>query len=285
MTQEQFINILVAEDNEVSRNLMMSILKAHGYQVFGAIDGESAIKVVEDRPIDLAIVDVNMAPKGGLEFIKYMVIKSIDIPSVIVTADDSSHVLMEASALGVAKIVHKPIEPAKLLEVVQRILKRRGYNPAPLGIIQHETTHSAEQLMARAIDLADKNVKSRQGGPFGAVVSNKDGRVIAEAASGVSSRVDPTAHAEVMAIRRAAEILGRADLSDCVLYCAAEPTAMGKALIASVGIARVYYGLSGDDVRAIRTSDQTQPVFTQTSRESALAVFENWQSLKAGRSD
>ena len=127
MTQEGFINILVAEDNDVSRELMAGILRAQGYRVFGAIDGESAIKVVEDRDIDLALVDINMSPKGGFEFVKFLVVKGIDTPVVIVTGDDSTNILVDASSLGVVTVLQKPVDPDKLLQVVNRILKRRGF--------------------------------------------------------------------------------------------------------------------------------------------------------------
>ena len=123
MAEQGFINILVAEDNEVSREMMAGVLRAQGYRVYGAIDGESAIKVVEDRTIDLAIVDINMAPKGGFEFVKYLVVKGIDVPVVLITGDESSHILVEATQLGVAKISDL-VDAASYLARVNRPLLR-----------------------------------------------------------------------------------------------------------------------------------------------------------------
>jgi guanine deaminase len=279
MSEEAFINLLVAEDNDVSREMMAGVLRTQGFRVFGAIDGESAIKVVEDREIDLAIVDVNMAPKGGFEFVKFLMVKGIDIPVVIVTADDGGHVLMDATALGVAKVIQKPVEPEKLLQVVHRLLKRRGLNPQPMGVTVHDGKFLPDELMHKAILLADRNAKSKLGGPFGAVIADKDGKILGEGTNGISSRVDPTAHAEVMAIRQAADRLGRADLSECILYCSSQPTAIGQALIASVGIKTVYYGLKNDEVRAIRKAEQPAE-YKQLGHAEALEVFKNWQKQK-----
>lgn len=281
MTQDNSINILVAEDNDVSREMIAGILRTQGFRVFGAIDGESAIKVVDDRAIDLALVDVNMAPKSGLEFIKYLVVKGLDVPVIIITGDDSSHILVEANALGVTRVIQKPINPDKLLHDVHKILKRRGFNPQPLAVATKETRFSPDDLIKKAIALADRNAKSRHGGPYGALVSDVEGRILGEGVNGITSRADPTAHAEVMAIRRAADKLGRADLSDCVLYCSSQPTMVGQALIASVGIAKVYYGLSHSDVGAVRERKvQTQPAYIQIGHDEALAMFKSWQGQK-----
>ena len=153
MTTEGFINILVAEDNDVSREMLAAPLRAQGYRVFGAIDGESAIKVVDDRLIDLALIDVHMAPKGGMEFVKYLLVHGLDIPVIIITADDSSHILVEASSLGVAQVIQKPVEPEKLIQMVHRILKRRGINPQPMVVSAAQTNFTPDQLMERALAL------------------------------------------------------------------------------------------------------------------------------------
>lgn len=277
MSQEGFINILVAEDNDITREMMAGALRTQGFRVFGAIDGESAIKVVEDRPIDLALVDINMAPRSGFEFVKYLAVKRIKIPVVIITGDDSGHILFEATSLGVAQVIQKPVDPEKLIQVVQRLLKRRGINPHPLAIQTVATKFAPEELMQKAIALAERNAKAKLGGPFGAIVADKDGKILGEGTNGITSRVDPTAHAEVMAIRQAADRLGRADLSDCVLYCSGYPTMMGQALIASVGIKTVYYGLTFDEIRQGHKKEETKTEYKQMGREEALEVFKNWQ--------
>ena len=276
MTDQGFINILIAEDNDVSRDMMMGILRAQGFNTHGAIDGETAIKVINDREIDMALVDVNMAPKGGFEFVKYVVTKGLKIPVVIVTADNSADLLMEASSLGVAKVIQKPVEPDRLIQTVERILKRKGLNPSPLAVEGHQTRYSPEELMDQTIELAAENARTRRGGPYAALVATKDGHVLGTGSSGKASRVDPTAHAEVSAIRKAAEKTGQSDLSDCILYCSSQPTKIGEALIASVGITEVYYGLSHEDTGALKAHKQAaQPVYSQLCQDQALEMFKN----------
>lgn len=290
-----FINILIAEDNDVSRELMVGIVRTQGYKTFGAVDGNSAIRVIEDQEIDLALVDINMSPKGGFEFMKYLMVNSIDLPVIIVTADDSSDLLMEANNLGVKQILHKPIDPERLVKLMHRILRQQGLNPNPIAVNEHTTTFTPEQLMQHAIDLADHNAKSKKGGPFGAVVADSDGHILGEGRNGITSRVDPTAHAEVMAIRQAAEKLNSADLKDCVLYCSSQPTMMGQALIISVGIPKVYYGLSHGDIKSIRASEekvreeltgqQTQTSYEQLGHDAAMKMFARWEAQDEKLSD
>lgn len=281
METESSINILIAEDNDVSRELMSGILRAQGYRIYGAVDGESAIHVVEERNIDLCIVDINMSPKGGFEFVKYLLVKGLKIPVILVTAEQSSNILLEATSLGVERLLQKPVTPDRLIEIVRRMLKQRGLETKPLAVETRESKFLPEQLMQKAIELADRNAKTRHGGPFGAIITDKDGKIVSEGVNGISSRVDPTAHAEVMAIRKAADRLGKADLSECILYCSSAPTMMGQALIASVGIHTVYYGLSHDEISAVREQKpRPETSYKQLGHDQALAMFKSWQEQK-----
>lgn len=274
MNETPFITVLIAEDNDVSREMMSGILRAQGYRVYGAIDGESAIKVISDRSVDMALVDINMAPKGGFEFVRYLVAKGIKLPVVIVTGDDSADMLMEASALGVVQVLQKPVDPKRLVQTVERVLRRKGLNPSPLAVERHDTRLNADDLMAEVLKMAAENARSKKGGPFAALVATPQGEIISRGASGQSARVDPIAHAEVMAIRRAAETLGTSDLSGYVLYCAARPTRVGQAVIASVGIEKVYYGLSPEDIGQIRGHIlPAEPEYIQTGRDRAVEMF------------
>ncbi len=274
------INILIAEDNEISRELISTILKTQGYNIIPASDGDEAIDVVSCNIIDMAIVDLNMLPKGGFEFIRHLVVNSIKIPVIIITSDNSSDVLMRANELGVERLLQKPVDPDKLINVVQHILKRYGHNLNAIAVQRYETSYAPSQLMQRAIELAERNVKSRKGGPFGAVIANNDGEVLGEGANGIASRIDPTAHAEIMAIRQAAEKLGCPDLSECTLYCSSEPTMMGKALITSVGITKVYYGLSHAEINNLRTEHKHKETeYIQLGHEHAVTMFKRWEAM------
>lgn len=277
-TQRSF-NILIAEDNHVSRGLMVSILKTGGYQIFEAQDGGEAIDIMKDTVIDLAFVDINMSPKGGFEFIKHLVVTGNKTPVVIITAGTSADILLESNALGVKRLLQKPVEPKLLLQVARKVLEREGHYIDPLAVERHDVQLSHEDLMARAIDIARQSAEKGLGRPFGAVVADKNGTILGEGTNGITSQVDPTAHAEVMAIRQASEKLGRPDLSNCILYCSSTPTMIGQALIASVRIQNVYYALTHDDITAKREADdQCQPAqYTQIKRDEALSMFKTWE--------
>jgi guanine deaminase len=101
-------------------------------------------------------------------------------------------------------------------------------------------------FMARTIELSIENVRSGRGGPFAAVVV-KDGRIVAEGVNCVTLRNDPTAHAEVMAIREACKRLDSFELDGCELYTSCEPCPMCLGAIYWARPARVYFGNTARD--------------------------------------
>ena len=102
------------------------------------------------------------------------------------------------------------------------------------------------KYMQLAIDLAKDNVKKGFGGPFGAVIV-KDGEVIAQAANSVTSTNDPTAHAEVNAIRQACKKLNTFNLSGCEIYASCEPCPMCLSAIYWARIDKVYVAATKKD--------------------------------------
>ena len=124
---------------------------------------------------------------------------------------------------------------------------------------------NGEEQMLRAIELAERNASSVTGGPFGAVVV-KDGKVIAEASNTVTVDNDPTAHAEVNAIRKACAALGTFDLSGCELYTSCEPCPMCLAACYWAHIDKVYYAADREDAAAAGFDD------SDIYREVALPV-------------
>jgi guanine deaminase len=129
-------------------------------------------------------------------------------------------------------------------------------------------------FMARAIQLSIDNVHSGRGGPFGAVVV-KDGNLIAEAANQVTSTKDPTAHAEVLAIRAACGKLGVFDLQGCEIYTSCEPCPMCLGAIYWARLSRVFFASVAADASQIG-SQRTIPM-VQIMREEALAAFRAWE--------
>jgi len=144
-------------------------------------------------------------------------------------------------------------------------------------------------FMKQALDEAVTGSQENAGGPFGAVVC-KDGLVIASGHNEVLKTNDPTAHAEMVAIRRAASILGRFDLSDCELFTSCEPCPMCLSAIYWSRIPRVYYGCTKKDAAVIGFDDDKIYEFIRDpgqqadtlqliplDREECLPVFRNWQ--------
>lgn len=103
----------------------------------------------------------------------------------------------------------------------------------------------AERFMRRAVKLARANIE--QGGrPFGAVLV-RDGRVLAEAANGIHLDHDPSAHAEMLAIRRASAALGTPRLDGCTIYASGHPCPMCLAAMYLSGIGDAWYAYSNED--------------------------------------
>lgn len=110
-----------------------------------------------------------------------------------------------------------------------------------------------EQLMRRAIALSEESIKNG-GGPFGAVIA-KDGEIVAEASNSVTIDNDPTAHAEVNCIRKAARKTGSFDLSGCEIYSSCEPCPMCLGAIYWAHIDKIYYGNNRKDAARIGFDD------------------------------
>lgn len=110
-----------------------------------------------------------------------------------------------------------------------------------------------EDFMRRAIELSEENVQNG-GGPFGAVIV-KDGNIIATGVNRVTSSCDPTAHAEVNAIRAAASKLKTFDLSGCEIYTSCEPCPMCLGAIYWARLDKMYYGNNKTDAKNIGFDD------------------------------
>jgi len=109
--------------------------------------------------------------------------------------------------------------------------------------------------MRIAIELSAQNVLQSLGGPFGAVIV-KDGKVIAKSANKVTSSNDPTAHAEVAAIRLACKKLKSFDLSGCTVYTSCEPCPMCLGALYWAKVDTIYYGNTKADAAAINFDDE-----------------------------
>lgn len=114
---------------------------------------------------------------------------------------------------------------------------------------------SVDEIMMQGVNRARLTMTQNIGGPFGAVIT-KDDEIIAIASNTVLGSCDPTAHAEVNAIRHAGKVLGTHDLSDCVLYCSGAPCPMCMSAIIWSNIKKVYYSGSYEDAAEIGFRDE-----------------------------
>lgn len=143
--------------------------------------------------------------------------------------------------------------------------------------------------MRQAIELARDNVRAGRGGPFAAIVV-KDGTVVACGTNRVTSTNDPTAHAEIVAIREACGALGSFQLTGCEIYTTCEPCPMCMGAIYWARPAKVFFAATRSDAAAVGFDDSY--IYEQLSmaprdraipteqlmREEALAAFSEWDS-------
>ena len=143
--------------------------------------------------------------------------------------------------------------------------------------------------MQEAINLSREKMNEGAGGPFGAVVV-KDGKIIGRGWNMVTSKNDPTAHAEVSAIRDACKNLDTFDLTGCELYTSCEPCPMCFGAIQWARIAKVLYANTAEDADKVAGFDDEnfyqefkkdpadrKITFEQIGREEAIKVFEEWR--------
>jgi guanine deaminase len=145
-------------------------------------------------------------------------------------------------------------------------------------------------FMARAIQLAIDNVRSRQGGPFGSVIV-KDGKIVAEGSNRVTLTNDPTAHAEVVAIRAACKNLAAFDLAGCEIYTSCEPCPMCLGAIYWARLSHIFFAAVDADAAHAGFDDsviyrelaqphsQRKIPMTQLMRDEALEAFRAWEKM------
>ena len=151
-----------------------------------------------------------------------------------------------------------------------------------------EDAMTDKQLMQKAINLSIENI-GRGGGPFGAVIA-KEGKIISTGVNRVTKNNDPTAHAEIDAIRKAARKLGTFDLSGCEIYASCEPCPMCLSAIYWAHLDKIYYANTKTDAKNIGFDDsfiydeiQLKPAERKVAMqrllpEEAKIAFEDWEN-------
>ena len=149
-----------------------------------------------------------------------------------------------------------------------------------------------KKFMREAIRLSIENVQSGNGGPFGTVIV-KNGKIIAFGVNKVTQSSDPTAHAEIVAIRNACETLGTFQLVGCEIYCSCEPCPMCLGAIYWARPDRIYFANTKEDAADINFDDnfiyneldvsisQRKLPTTQLLRDEAQMAFTQWRESTA----
>jgi guanine deaminase len=153
----------------------------------------------------------------------------------------------------------------------------------------HDPAALDRQFLRRAVALSKERMEANLGGPFGAVIV-QDGKIIAEGWNEVTSALDPTAHAEVTAIRRACQAVGNFSLEGATLYSSCEPCPMCLAATYWARIGRLVYANTRDEAASIGFDDaflydempkdplkRALPT-EQVSLDEAREVFELWRN-------
>ena len=145
-------------------------------------------------------------------------------------------------------------------------------------------------FMRQAIELSLKGIRNNEGGPFGCVVVNKDGVIIGSGNNKVTTTNDPTAHAEIVAIRDACRNIGAFQLKGCTIYSSCEPCPMCLGAIYWARPARIVYACTREDAAAIDFDDDflykelIQPIearkipTVQVLRKEGIVVFKEWKA-------
>ena len=142
--------------------------------------------------------------------------------------------------------------------------------------------------MKKAKENAENGIRNKEGGPFGAVITDKNGNIISNGNNKVIFSKDPTAHAEIVAIRESCKKLNTYDLSNCILYTSCEPCPMCLSAIIWANIKEVYYGCTKEDAGKIgfrdnaiydfiKGKDNNLLKLKQIDRGECIKVFEKYE--------
>ena len=144
--------------------------------------------------------------------------------------------------------------------------------------------------MEKAKQNAERGIEQKEGGPFGAIIIDKNGNIIGNGNNQVLKEKDPTAHAEIVAIREACKKLDTQDLSGCILYTSCEPCPMCLAAIIWANIKTIYYGCTKEDAEKIgfrddkiyeyikgKNNEMLQKI--QIDRDECIKTFEKYQQM------
>lgn len=290
-------HILVVENNDITRKLIVGILNNKGYETYEAKSGDEALAFL-GKQLTLMVLDVENDSIDNLGLLHKLKMEHSRLPVIALTDEADHKAVQERIGVPNVSILTKPVMPDKLLNNIQshllsgienKIAKETIPAAKPLAPDVRDPVEKKQQedYMRRAIDISQEKMDANCGGPFGAVIV-RAGKIVGEGWNEVTSTNDPTAHAEMVAIRNACKTIGNYSLEGCEIYTSCEPCPMCLSAIYWARLDRIYFGNTREDAERIGFDDDfiyrevALPEDKRTLpskmflREEAKIVFENW---------
>lgn len=282
--------VLVVEPNEMMRRLICGILLKNNYAAVEAVNGDRAVELLAKHP-DLVILDVDGESIDDIGFLRKMQRDHIKMPLICLIEHADQDTIEKRLSMPRMSFVDKPVKPDMLILSIEAHLAvdadQRASEEAGKHHLQLEVEEQRKGFMRRAIDLSNIKMEENCGGPFGAVIV-KQGKIIGEGWNCVTSTNDPTAHAEMVAIRAATAAIKDFKLEGCDIYTSCEPCPMCLSAIYWARLDKVFYANMREDAERIGFDDaflyrevalpenkRALPVF-RLLREEAKIVFDSW---------
>lgn len=286
MTAESKGHILVLEPNDMTRKLIAGILIKNGYQASEAKNGDEAVGLLSKTP-NLVVFDVEGDSADSFGFIKKMQRDHAKTPVIAVCEEGEREGLQQRVNLPKLSFMDKPVNPVTLLAGIENVLVQEAMGAAATAAPDSSVEAQRKVFMRRAIDLSQQKMDENAGGPFGAVIV-KAGKIIGEGWNCVTSTNDPTAHAEMVAIRNATAAIKDFKLEGCEIYTSCEPCPMCLSAIYWARLDKIFYANMREDAERIGFDDaflyrevalpenkRSLPVY-RLLRDEAKIVFDNW---------
>lgn len=278
--------VLVFEPNDITRKLIVGILSKAGYAAYDAAKSGDAVDLLARKP-DIVIMDVEGDSVDKMGFIKKMQKDHAKTPLVALVEGADKESVQQLITLPRVTYLDKPVNPMLVMTTVENIVVQGAVEASVSAAPDTDLDAQRKQFMRRAIDLSQQKMEENCGGPFGAVIV-RGGKIIGEGWNCVTSTNDPTAHAEMVAIRNAASSTKNFKLEGCEIYTSCEPCPMCLAAIYWARIDKIFYANMREDAERIGFDDaflyneialpetkRSLPVY-RLLRDEAKIVFENW---------
>lgn len=290
-------HILIVENNDITRKLIVGILNNKGYETYEAKSGDEAVTFL-GKHLTLMVLDIENDNIDNIGLLHKLKMEHSKLPVIALTDEADHKAVQERIGVTHVSVITKPVMPERLLNniqshllgnVVEKIERETIPAAKPLmpDMRDPEDKAQREAFMRRAIDLSQEKMDANCGGPFGAVIV-KGGKIVGEGWNQVTSANDPTAHAEMVAIRSAAAALNDFNLEGCEIYTSCEPCPMCLSAIYWARIDRIFFGNTREDAERIGFDDDfiyrevALPEDKRTLpskmflRDEAKIVFDNW---------